>query len=517
MVVPKLRLAVQDSDNHLLLVEPTTATGLREKTDLINRALIVKNVGNSEYQFVGSVYFQSPLDILGRNEGPVDVTIGHMDAISDVSDVIFDKMKTDGQLKFKKQTIMSSDTKNEEALLLAAEKGDHDLVQTLLDNGAYHSPQDGNGQTPLFHAVIKKHKETFRILLRQGADPNTKDNRTWTVLHHMGWLYLDGAEDDLLNKCDYDSKDRLGQRAIHLASDRGNQKLIAQLLSRGANPNARCDRGQTALHRAAFTGCASTIRQLLSKNANPKIRDFSGQVPMHLAAKYGHEELVKRLAEASPDTIDMVDRRGCTPLHLAAQVGDKNLVQLLLEKGATSAGLSNNGGWRPLHLAAEGGHEATVRLLQGVESTTSCSDTWKLLHAAVKGELEEITRELLHDNPMVLDNNPAGFHEERYRRLPLHVAAERGSEQMASLLLQNGAITSVIDDYGRTALLVAATYGHVGVVKLLLEYGADVNTTNLLQQCTALEAAADHNHESVVRCYSNEVLVSALRGLTTHY
>uniref|UniRef100_A0A093VTE0 Ankyrin-3 n=1 Tax=Talaromyces marneffei PM1 TaxID=1077442 RepID=A0A093VTE0_TALMA len=500
MVVPKLRLAVQDPDNHLLLAEPATVTGFQENADLINRALLVKRLDDSVYQLVGSLYLQSPLDISGRNEGPVDVTICHGNDIGNDLDETHNKVKSSRQPNLQKQRTVSPDSNNEEALLWAAEKGDHDLVQLLLQNGTHHSPRDGEGQTPLFHAVINGHKETAKILLEQGANPNVKDNRSWTVLHHVSWLYLDGVEVDLLERCDCDSEDRLGQRAIHLAADRGNQEIIAQLLSRGANPNAQCDYGQTALHRAAFAGSVSIVRHLLSKNANPKIQDFLGQIPMHLAAKYGYKEVVKQLIKASPDGIDRVDGQGCTPLHLAAQVGDKVLVQLFLEKGATSLGLSNNEGWRPLHLAAEGGYETTMRLLQEVEGNASCSDTWKLLHAAVKGDLEDIIRELLRENSMDLYINPAELHaDSRQRRLPLHVAAERGRERAARLLLQEGASISVIDDYGRPALLVAATHGHAGVVKLLLEYGADVNATDCWEMYSALDLAVDHDHESVVR------------------
>jgi hypothetical protein len=60
-------------------------------------------------------------------------------------------------------------------------------------------------------------------------------------------------------------------------------------------------------------------------------------------------------------------------------------------------------------------------------------------------------------------------------KTPLHVAAIRGSVDVARLLLQYGVDPNVQDERGRTPLHVAAIRGRVDVVRFLLEHGANPN------------------------------------------
>src|SRR5699024_279691 len=53
------------------------------------------------------------------------------------------------------------------------------------------------------------------------------------------------------------------------------------------------------------------------------------------------------------------------------------------------------------------------------------------------------------------------------------------------------------DIRGRTALAFAARYGHTGIVRLLLDNGANVNATNVNQ--TALSYAAEYGHDAIVK------------------
>ena len=55
----------------------------------------------------------------------------------------------------------------------------------------------------------------------------------------------------------------------------------------------------------------------------------------------------------------------------------------------------------------------------------------------------------------------------------LILAAQSGHVEVVRLLLEAGADKDVADDDGATALMEAAYRGHVEVVRLLLEAGAD--------------------------------------------
>ncbi len=69
----------------------------------------------------------------------------------------------------------------------------------------------------------------------------------------------------------------------------------------------------------------------------------------------------------------------------------------------------------------------------------------------------------------------------------------------ARQLLKNGADSNVaLDQANVTALHFAAQSNQVDMIKLLLEYGANVNATTEPDQQTALDIAKIHKHTEVI-------------------
>lgn len=58
---------------------------------------------------------------------------------------------------------------------IAAWRGDHSMVQLLLQQGAEIDDRTKWGETPLHHAVTFGHIKVCEILLRAGADPHAED------------------------------------------------------------------------------------------------------------------------------------------------------------------------------------------------------------------------------------------------------------------------------------------------------------------------------------------------------
>jgi uncharacterized protein len=71
-------------------------------------------------------------------------------------------------------------------------------------------------------------------------------------------------------------------------------------------------------------------------------------------------------------------------------------------------------------------------------------------------------------------------------RTALHLACEKGQEQIVRLLLQKGAQLDLKDDSGMTALHLAATSGSEGTILALLEQSADIRWTLNLSYRDAL-------------------------------
>ncbi|KAK4233335.1 ankyrin repeat-containing domain protein [Achaetomium macrosporum] len=81
----------------------------------------------------------------------------------------------------------------------------------------------------------------------------------------------------------------------------------------------------------------------------------------------------------------------------------------------------------------------------------------------------------------------------------LHIAAQRGNEEIVRILLQQGKVDcNERDSDGRTALMYAVIEGHETMVRVLLAHGARVDDVDRDRR-SALHLAVLHRRESVLR------------------
>ena len=88
--------------------------------------------------------------------------------------------------------------------------------------------------------------------------------------------------------------------------------------------------------------------------------------------------------------------------------------------------------------------------------------------------------------------------ENSYHRTPLYLAAEHGHLGMVKLLLDKGSDVNAQDNHWGTALQAASLGGYEQIVKLLINKGADVNAQ---YGCcgTVLQRASERGHDRIVR------------------
>lgn len=202
------------------------------------------------------------------------------------------------------------------------------------------------------------------------------------------------------------------------------------------------------------------------------------------AVEAGKIERVRKAIAAGAE-IDGEDEDGHTPLMSAAWGGHLDIVKLLIEKGADPNRWAQ--GDNPLSRAVAGGHREIYDYLRAIVS---------------KDILESVTEEELVQSEKRRGREANSDVEEFIS------AAMMAKSDDAKAALDAGIDVNAIGSKGMTALHYASFYGHMRVINLLLEYGADVNAPNeegigTASEMTAIGLAASgicpKNRDEVVR------------------
>lgn len=287
--------------------------------------------------------------------------------------------------------------------------------------------------------------------------------------------------------------------SLCLASFFKLKEIVMMLLEDGQNMEAKNEYNWTALHMATERGHAVIVQLLIDKGANvnavtkmPGKRD-SGATALHWAARNGYEKVLEILLENSAE-INLQTEIGETPLYWASDNGQVGAVALLLDKGANLEAKSRHE-YTPLHVAALGGEEACVKLLieRGADLSFTTKDGYSLVYLAIRGGAVELVQLLLEKG---FDPNSTGG------GVLLWAAAgsfAQRRDDVVRLLLEWGADVSIrAENKDETALHRSATFGHDTVARLLLESGAEVDAQNEDGE-TALHLATKWGFETVVQ------------------
>jgi len=135
------------------------------------------------------------------------------------------------------------------ALILAAKKGNVEMVNDLLKKGAYVDAQNKDGHTALIVAAIYGNVEVVNDLLKKGADVNAKNKHGNTALIVAAiYGHVEVVNALLAAKgADVDAQNEHGNTALILAAIYGRVEVVNELLKKGADVDAQNEHGNTAL------------------------------------------------------------------------------------------------------------------------------------------------------------------------------------------------------------------------------------------------------------------------------
>jgi ankyrin repeat protein len=145
---------------------------------------------------------------------------------------------------------------------------------------------------------------------------------------------------------------------------------------------------------ASWQDNSDVLALLLSKGADIEAKASDDSTPLHFVAgsnRGGTESLELLLAKGA--NLNATDETGLTPLHSAVQSKNKDRVKLLLDKGA-NVNARDEDDRTPLHFA--GTNEPMVKLLIGQGAQVS-----SIQLAAAIGDMEEVRRSLEQGTPSI--------------------------------------------------------------------------------------------------------------------
>ena len=351
-----------------------------------------------------------------------------------------------------------------QGLFDAISASDADRVAALLAAApALANARTDEGHLPLIAAAERGLTNVASALLAAGADPTATDDY-WTPLYaaaHTGPYKRKPtlAVADLVLA--YGAPDD-----IFNASALGRAHRVAELLAGDPSlANARDRIGCTPLFLAAWTGYPVVVEQLLQAGADPNVRSRAGQTPLDTSTTHiweGEQRAVARL----------LIEHGATPSFFAAcVVGNLEHVKRYVEDDPALVNQPFDQGGTPLEVAAEAGHMAVGALLVPAGAEVD------IFSAASLGWQAQVEA-FLRDDPALLD---AKRRMGGYR--PLHCAAECGHPGIVRRLIELGAEVEARNAWGFTPLHLAVlaargyppTAAHLAISNTLLWHGAAVN------------------------------------------
>ncbi len=215
------------------------------------------------------------------------------------------------------------------AMVEALHTGDLDgFMKSVAEDPKLLNARGPEGSTPFMYAVLYTGAATLERLLKQGADPNQRNDASATALM---WAATDLEKTRVLlaHGAEVNARSSDMRTPLMIAARRpGNASVVRLLLEHGANPNPNAHPAaeSSPLIEAATAGDSASMELLLGKGADAKA---SAEQALEMAVTL---QCAKCLALVAAKDLDKEAYSLALPNITA--LGDVNAVRLMLDHGA---------------------------------------------------------------------------------------------------------------------------------------------------------------------------------------
>ena len=164
---------------------------------------------------------------------------------------------------------------------------------------------------------------------------------------HQGEVVLEAARLDLPNVLAYcirgglvESRNKLGESALHCAAKFGRSRMLGLLLAQGLVATESNRIGEIPLMFASESGSTEAVHLLIPCSNLLAVNAF-GQSALHYAARAECELACEALLKAYKAMVNVKDQSGMTALDYAAEQGNTELMGVLEKYGAKLGNQTN--------------------------------------------------------------------------------------------------------------------------------------------------------------------------------
>jgi ankyrin repeat protein len=426
---------------------------------------------------------------------------------------------TEGHLDTVKTLLMSAKTDVNAvdgdgwtSLHMAVKGGHLDVVRTLIADHRININAGGGyiGCTPLHLAAMEGSHEVLKLLLlHSGINVNAMDKNGSTALHILtkesckrhgvDKRYLQCIK-SLMEKPDLkvNKPDMYGHTALSHAVKNGDKETLRFILQQHEKHRFNLDTSGADEIKTVRETILVLFPELQAILPPPLLEDLDSPNPQtRLLAAIQHgclDTFLDVLKKTSVNTEYWYDEPYyCTCLELACTLeGRHKFVQMLIEAGANVNTVNPVSDVPLLHMAAKRGNLEQLNVLLSTERIDlnikdCCQRTALHCLARLRVSRQEEVQGLQQSLLLILEGDCSTCRmidldaTDEWGNTALHVAARYGNSEMVDILLKNGANINIMDGCGETALHIAARDGNQDTVIVLMRHGADLMFTKFRQ------------------------------------